>query len=220
MNKENLQSLLALTQQRLIDKFPEYEHLLAQETLIMGAKLERGSLKTAKYQLYDEAHSVAQVLQEFRASVAKLNKLKSKCGLKEIGDAARWREIEEKLIYLYLMRDAQLGHDSIERGQIGLSRSESDLLSLTNDMDHLCAPESYLEKLRDSCFVDLYAWVNNIAEKFTAPEDDDHTRSPRDRVLKNTGLLSKSFTGAPDDYEPAKPEDLRKPIERVFDKDG
>ena len=49
MNKDNLKSLLALVQQRLIDKFPEYEHLQAQEAVIMGAKLERGSLKTVKY---------------------------------------------------------------------------------------------------------------------------------------------------------------------------
>lgn len=64
------------------------------------------------------------------------------------------------------MRDAQIGNDSTERSQVGLTRSESDLLNLTKEMEHLCAPESYLEKLRDSCFADLYAWVNSSAEKF------------------------------------------------------
>lgn len=56
----------------------------------MGAKLERGSLKTIKYQIYDEAHSVAQVLQEYRASFSKLNALKSSLGFADLGDKTKW----------------------------------------------------------------------------------------------------------------------------------
>jgi len=54
---------------------------------------------------YNEAESVAKHINDYRASFAKLNKLKNKLGLELIGDHEAWQTLQQKVIFTFLTCD-------------------------------------------------------------------------------------------------------------------
>lgn len=133
------------------------------------------------------------------------------------------------MVYTFLVCDQFKATDDNnlheEKSLGGLTRKDRDILLLTRGTKLQNMVQDPLLKLRDECFTDAMGLMD-MRDRDEINFDDEFM-TPKDRVMRNSGLIRKNFAQSEDEgitlnnnYEAAERDDNRTTIEKVFDKDG